>query len=87
MVQHNEAVYMVRRNLIEKAKAVWKEAKEVHTNTVLGMTSIKQAKLDDHFEKQCIADLGYELGEQFEDQNMRVTFKTFLKKDDPRLKE
>ena len=27
------------------------------------------------------------MGEQFEDQNVRVTFKTFLKHEDPRLEE
>jgi hypothetical protein len=38
MVQHNEAVYMIRKQIIERAKNFWKEAKEVNTNTVLGMS-------------------------------------------------
>lgn len=87
MIQHNEAVFMVRRQILERAKNFWKEAKDVSSNTVLGMTQLKQVKLDDAFEKSCIAKLGYQLGEQYEDQNMRVTFKTFLKADDPRLEE
>jgi len=29
MLQHNEAVYMIRKHIIEKAKAFWKEAKDV----------------------------------------------------------
>lgn len=87
MVQHSEAVYMVRKQILERAKNHWKEAKEVVTNHVLGMTSLRQKQLDAKFEEHCIKELGYELGEQFEDQNMRVTFKTFLKADDARLDE
>ena len=78
---------MVRKQILEKAKNYWKEAKEVTSNHVLGMTSLKQKQLDSRFEEHCIKELGYELGEQFEDQNMRVTFKTFLKQDDARLEE
>ena len=87
MVQHSEAVYMVRKQLLDKAKNHWKDTKDVPHNHVLGMTSLKQKQLDAKFEEQCIKELGYELGEQFEDQNMRVTFKTFLKQDDARLEE
>lgn len=87
MVQHCEAVYMVRKAILEKAKTFWKEAKDLNTNYVLGMTSTKQKQLDNKFEEHCIRELGYQLGEQYEDQNMRVTFKTFLKADDPRLEE
>lgn len=87
MVQHGEAVYFVRRQILEKARNYWKEAKEINTNYVLGMTERKQKMLDEKFEEHCIKELGYQLGEQYEDQNMRVTFKTFLKADDPRLEE
>lgn len=87
MVQHNEAVMFVRRHIIEKAKNFWKDGKDMNTNQALGLTSVKQRYIDAAFEKQCIDKLGYELGEQFEDHNMRVTFKTFLKHDDYRLNE
>lgn len=87
MLQHNEAVYFIRRHIIEKAKLFWKEGKDVHTNHVLGLTSVKQKAIDEAYEKQCIDTLGYALGEQYEDQNMRVTFKTFLQQDDKRLEE
>ena len=86
-VQHNEAVYMVRRHIIEKAKLFWKEAGQFSTNQILGTSSIKQKQLDARFEEHCIKELGFELGEQYEDQNMRVTFKTFLKHEDPRMEE
>ena len=78
---------MVRKQILERAKNFWKEAKEINTNMVLGMTAQKQRLLDTKFEDHCILELGYQLGEQFEDQNMRVTFKTFLKAEDPRLEE
>ena len=87
LVQHSEAVYMVRKAILEKAKNHWKEAKDVSTNYLLGMTGRTQKQLDTKFEEHCIKELGYELGEQYEDQNMRVTFKTFLKAEDPRLEE
>lgn len=54
MVQHSEAVFMVRKHILEKAKNYWKEAKEVATNHVLGMTSLKQKQLDSKFEEHCI---------------------------------
>lgn len=78
---------MIRKHIMEKAKNFWKDAKETSTNMALGVTSMKQKAIDQKFETHCIQELGYELGEQYEDQNMRVTFKTFLKADDPRLEE
>ena len=88
MVQHCEAVFAVRKAILEKAKLFWaKEAKDLNTNYVLGMTSMKQRQLDNRFEEHCIQKLGYQMGEQHEDQNIRVTFKTFLRADDPRLEE
>lgn len=41
MVQHGEAVYFVRRHILEKARNFWKEAKEINTNYVLGMSERK----------------------------------------------
>ena len=48
MVQHGEAVYMVRKQILEKAKnsSSWKDTKEIPTNYVLGMTERKQKQLD-----------------------------------------
>ena len=42
MIQHNEAVYMVRKQILEKAKTFLKEAKDLNVNYVLGMTQLKQ---------------------------------------------
>lgn len=87
MVQHNEAVFQVRKQILEKAKNFWKDALALNINQTLGLSALKQKAIDTLFEKNCIDKLGYQLGEQYEDQNMRVTFKTFLKQDDPRLDE
>ena len=58
----------MRKAILEKAKLFWaKEAKDLNTNTVLGMTSMKQKQLDNKFEEHCIRHLGYQLGEQHED--------------------
>ena len=67
MVQHGDAVFYVRRAILEKARNFWKEAKEINSNYVLGMTERKQNMLNEKFEEHCIKDLGYELGEQYED--------------------
>lgn len=87
MMHHSEAVLFLRRHIIEKAKNFWKEGKEMNTNNALGLTAVKQKYIDSAFERHCIERLGYEMGEQVEDQNIRITFKTFLKRDDPRLDE
>jgi len=87
MVQHAEAVYFVRKQILERAKSHWKDAREISSNYVLGMTERRQRQLDSKFEEHCVKELGYELGEQYEDPNLRVTFKTFLKHADPRLDE
>lgn len=42
---------MVRRTIAEKAKAFWKELKDVSLSAVVGATAAKQKILDEHFEK------------------------------------
>jgi hypothetical protein len=87
MVQHTEAVYAVRRHILEKCKTIFKEAKDITTNTVLGFSSIKQEILDKKFDMQLNDVLGWENGEKYSDQNTSIIFNTFLKEDDPRLLE
>ena len=38
ILQHAEAVYFVRKQILERAKNHWKEAREISSNYVLGMT-------------------------------------------------
>ena len=38
MVQHSEAVYFVRKQILERAKHHWKDASAISPNYVLGMT-------------------------------------------------
>lgn len=63
MVQHTEAVYALRKVIIEKVKTIWKEAKDINTNLILGMSSIKQEVLDKMFNKEINEVLGWQLGE------------------------
>jgi len=83
LVQHSEAVYAVRKAIIEKAKLFWKDQlKDVPLNTILGHTATKQKQIDEKLEALCIEKLGWNLGEQYENPNVRITYNTFLKKDD-----
>lgn len=41
MVQHSEAVFHIRKHIIEKAKTHWKDLKEINTNHVLGLSAKK----------------------------------------------
>jgi len=62
----------------------FKEAKECNLNMCLGMTANKQRKLNTIFEEHLVDALKWDKGEQFKDQNVKITFNTFLKLNDPR---
>lgn len=64
--------------------AHFKEAKECNLNMCLGMTTNKQRKLNTIFEEHLIEELKWDKGEQYKDQNVKITFNTFLKANDPR---
>ena len=49
MVQHSEAVFAIRKFIVEKAKTHWKEIREINTNHVLGVAHKKQELLDSKF--------------------------------------
>lgn len=85
MLQHSEAPFIVRKHITEKAKAFWKELKDVSVQAVLGTTAAKSKILDSNFEKVVDVTLGWKKGEQYEDQNLKITFNTFLLPDDRRL--
>ena len=54
-------------------------------NAVLGTTAAKQKILENTFDKVVDVTLGWKKGEQYEDQNLKITFNTFLLPDDRRL--
>lgn len=87
LVQHSEAVLAIRRHIIDKAKTVWREAKDVNTNHVLGFSQLKQESLDRILDGQVTNMLGWQRGETFSDQNCAIIYNTFLEEDDPRLLE
>ena len=87
LVQHQEAPFFVRKQIAEKAKAYWKELKDVNLAAVIGATAPKQNLLQHRFEQLVENKLGWMKGEQYEDQNLKITFNTFLLQDDARLED
>jgi hypothetical protein len=41
--------------------------------------------LDLKLEEKCVHELNWNLGQQLEDRNCRITYNTFLQRDDKRL--
>ena len=54
---------------------------------ILGASAAKQKILEDQFDKHVDETLDWKSGEQYEDPNVRITFKTFLLKNDKRLED
>ena len=67
MVQHTEAPYHVRRSITEKAKAHFKELRDVTINAVVGATNYKQKILEDKFDTMVDEKLGWKNGEQYDE--------------------
>lgn len=87
IVHHTEAGYTLRKHIIEKAKAreAWsKDLKEVSTNEVLSVSAKKSKLAETLFEEELLGH-GFNSGEKFEDTNLKIIYKTFLKQNDPRL--
>ena len=85
LIQHSEATYAIRKFIAEKAKAFFPQLKDVSLIGILGATAAKQKILEDQFDRQVDETLGWKSGDQYEDPNVRITFKTFLLKNDKRL--
>lgn len=64
--------------MIEVAKRHWAQLDKLNLNAVLAHTAQKSRTLDERFEEHVIRNLNFGKGEQKNDINMRVTFKTFL---------
>ena len=77
----------MRKQLAEKAKAHFKELKDINVAAVIGATVPKQNLLQGRFEQLVEHKLGWMKGEQYEDQNLKITFNTFLLQDDARLED
>lgn len=87
IVHHTEAGYALRKHIIEKAKVreAWaKDLKEVSTNEVLAVSAKKSKLAEQLFEEELLGH-GFNSGEKFEDTNLKIIYKTFLKQNDPRL--
>lgn len=80
---HSEAAYSVRRYLIEHAKKQFPELEKAETNAILTHSHHHHYKqVEERFEDEFLKKYGYNKGGQFSDQNVRITFKTFLEGDE-----
>jgi len=83
---HAEAAFALRKHIIERARVHWaKDLKEISVNEVLSHTAKKAKVAEGMFEDQLSMDHGFNQGEMFNDTNIRIIYKTFLKQNDPRL--
>lgn len=86
IVCHSEAAFALRKHIIERARVAWaKELKDISVNDVLSHTAKKAGTAMQMFEDQLASDHGFNLGESYNDTNIRIIYKTFLKQNDPRL--
>lgn len=86
VVYHSEAAFALRKHIIERARVMWaKDLKEINVNEVLNHTAKKAKTAETMFEDQLGMDHGFNQGEMYNDTNIRVIYKTFLKQNDPRL--
>lgn len=87
LIQHSEATYAVRKFIAEKAKAFFPQFKDISLIGILGASAARQKILEDQFDKHVSETLEWKTGDQYEDPNVRITFKTFLLKNDKRLED
>lgn len=73
-----EAQYAVRKLIIEVAKRHFKELEKLNLNAVLAHTAQKSKQLDERFEDYIIRTLKFGRGCQYNDRNLKITWKTFL---------
>jgi len=73
-----EALYYLRRVIIEVAKRHFKELDKLNMNAVLAHTAQKSKQLDERFEDFMVRNHGFGRGCQVQERNYRITWKTFL---------
>lgn len=80
---HSEAAYAVRKLFIEHAKKQFAELEKAETNAILTHSHHHHYKqVEERFEDEFLKKYGYNRGGQYKDQNVRITFKTFLEGDE-----
>jgi hypothetical protein len=80
---HSEAAYAVRKLFIEHAKKQFAELEKAETSAILTHSHHHHYKqVEERFEDEFLKKYGYNKGGQFKDQNVRITFKTFLEGDE-----
>lgn len=79
IVYHSEAVYALRKQLIEQARKTFRELEKAQTNDLLNHSNQITKVLEEKFEEDLIKNQGYGKGHLFSDNNCKIIFKTFLK--------
>ena len=78
IIYHSEAQYAVRKLIIEAAKRHFKELEKLNMNAVLAHTAQKSKQLEERFEDYIVRSLKFGRGCQYQDRNVKITWKTFL---------
>lgn len=78
IVYHSEAVYMVRKFLIEQARKTFKELDKAETNALLQHSYQRTRMLEERFEDNLIRYNSYGRGSMHIENNYKLVFKTFL---------
>ena len=78
-------MYALRRRILEAAKNNWPRLKELSTKQLLEHTFAKTRELQDNFELDLTSHHGFSHGEQTNELNSSILFKTFLLENDERL--
>ena len=76
---HPEAVYSLRKAIMQVAIKSIKELEKAEINTLLLHSNQRSTMLETKFEEKFIKSHNYERGCQYQDPIHKITFKTFLK--------
>lgn len=78
-VQHVDAVYFIRKAIIDCAIKSWPEMRDLNVNKIMGELCAKHSLLEQQFEKKLVHDFGYNYGLAYlGGVNLRVVFRTML---------
>lgn len=88
IVHHQDASFSIKKAIFDRAKSFWKEnLADIQLNVMLTFAKDHQEALAERFNQSLIKE-DFNLGCQHEDEKIgTITYKTFLKENDPRLRD
>jgi hypothetical protein len=82
LVHHVDASASIKKTLFDRAKLQWKDLLDkVPANQVLALAQQTQSQIEEKLLQKLISEQGFNTGEQYEDKQCKITYKTFLKKE------